>query len=39
LHGVADLAQRFASEFDAGHVARLLGLWHDLGKFTPTFQE
>jgi CRISPR-associated endonuclease/helicase Cas3 len=39
LHGVADLAGRFASEFDTEHVAQLLGLWHDLGKFNPTFQE
>src|SRR5205807_1729655 len=39
LRSVADLSGRFASAFDASDLARFLGLWHDLGKFNPKFQE
>ncbi len=38
LIGVADLAQRFASAFDAGPWGRAAGLWHDLGKYSEAFQ-
>ncbi|MBI2422532.1 MAG: CRISPR-associated helicase Cas3' [Candidatus Hydrogenedentes bacterium] len=37
--GVAHLAKGFAAKFDAGPAGRLLGLWHDLGKYHPLFQE
>lgn len=39
LRGTADLAASFASAFDATEAAWYLGLWHDLGKFNPRFQE
>ncbi len=35
----AALASRFAENIRGGEVARLLGLWHDLGKFRPAFQK
>ncbi|MCC7221851.1 MAG: CRISPR-associated endonuclease Cas3'' [Candidatus Contendobacter sp.] len=38
LHGVATLAETFATAFDAGDWAKLAGLWHDLGKYRPAFQ-
>ena len=38
LRGVAMLAQVFAAAFDAGDWGRLAGLWHDLGKYRPSFQ-
>lgn len=37
--GVAKRAEDFAAKFDAGAYGRLLGLWHDLGKYHPAFQE
>ena len=39
LRTTSDLAAVFAEPFDAGEMARLLGLWHDLGKFHPRFQQ
>ncbi|MFW6206809.1 MAG: CRISPR-associated endonuclease Cas3'' [Gemmatimonadota bacterium] len=39
LRSVAEIAERFASEFEAGALGRYAGLWHDLGKFHPDFQE
>jgi CRISPR-associated endonuclease/helicase Cas3 len=39
LHGVADRAEAFAHAFGAGDLARAAGLYHDLGKFHPDFQE
>ena len=38
LRGVAALARAFAEPFGAGHLAELLGLWHDIGKSSPAFQ-
>ena len=36
---VGQLAEEFASAFDAGPTARLLGLLHDVGKALPDFQD
>lgn len=38
LRGVADLCRAFASSFGAGDLGWYIGLWHDIGKFDPTFQ-
>lgn len=38
LHAVAEGAARFAAAFGAAEIARLAGLWHDLGKYAPAFQ-
>jgi len=37
LLGVAARAAHFAECFGAAEWARLAGLWHDLGKFRPSF--
>lgn len=39
LKNVAELAKGFAEEFGAGEWGYLAGLWHDLGKYSPPFQE
>jgi CRISPR-associated endonuclease/helicase Cas3 len=39
LTGVAELAAGFAEPFGATEWARLVGIWHDLGKFSERFQE
>ena len=39
LKEVAEISQKFADKFRAGNLACYAGLWHDLGKFHPTFQE
>lgn len=39
LWSVAELAGNFAGSFDGDEWARLAGLWHDLGKFRPAFQQ
>lgn len=39
LEGVAELAEKFASSFGAQEFAKLAGLWHDLGKYKPDFQD
>ncbi|MFZ5877177.1 MAG: CRISPR-associated helicase Cas3' [Nitrospirota bacterium] len=38
LLGVSQLAKGFASDFGYGDMARLAGLWHDLGKYSSAFQ-
>lgn len=35
---VASKASTYAKEFNASEIAYLLGLWHDLGKLNPEFQ-
>ena len=39
LEAVAQMARDFASPFGGGEVAYYCGLWHDLGKFNPVFQQ
>ena len=39
VHGVAALAEQFAAVFGNGDWGRLAGLWHDLGKYQPGFQD
>lgn len=39
LTATARLSSQFASKFGNEDWARLLGLWHDLGKYRPAFQE
>ena len=39
LQAVADLAAQFAQPLGASGLARALGLWHDLGKAHPAFQD
>lgn len=39
LAGVARLSEEFANTFGAARFGHLLGLWHDLGKYHPKFQE
>ncbi|MCF6154244.1 MAG: CRISPR-associated helicase Cas3' [Candidatus Brocadia sp.] len=39
LNEVASLAKIFADKFGAGDLAYWAGLWHDVGKFHPAFQE
>ena len=39
LTGVADLAGRFAAAFGEEAMGRLLGLYHDIGKYSREFQE
>ncbi|OIP28581.1 MAG: CRISPR-associated helicase/endonuclease Cas3 [Deltaproteobacteria bacterium CG12_big_fil_rev_8_21_14_0_65_43_10] len=39
LRDVAEIAQGFADKFCAGNLAYWIGLWHDLGKCNPKFQE
>ena len=39
LTGTAKKAAEMAAEFGAGQWAYLGGLWHDLGKFAPEFQQ
>ncbi len=38
LQATADLAAQFAKEMQSEEWARLAGLWHDLGKYQPAFQ-
>ena len=38
LKGVAGRASEFAAAFGSGEWGRLAGLWHDLGKYQPAFQ-
>lgn len=37
--GTAAFAEEMASVFDAGAWAKLCGLWHDIGKYSPKFQQ
>jgi CRISPR-associated endonuclease/helicase Cas3 len=39
LHKVAQLAEKFANKFNAGKLGHYAGLWHDLGKYNPDFQQ
>jgi CRISPR-associated endonuclease/helicase Cas3 len=39
LEGVANCAKQFADKFHAGDLAYWIGLWHDLGKSNPEFQD
>jgi CRISPR-associated helicase Cas3/CRISPR-associated endonuclease Cas3-HD len=39
LTNVAELARHFAEPFGAGDWAYAAGLWHDIGKYSPEFQE
>lgn len=39
LQSVANLAADFAAPMHASELARFVGLWHDLGKFHPDFQQ
>ena len=38
LTGVAELAERFAAAFGEAALGRLLGLYHDIGKYSQEFQ-
>jgi len=38
LRNVGELARDFAKDFKAGNWAYLAGLWHDLGKYSESFQ-
>ena len=38
LTGVAELSGRFAAAFGEEAVGRLLGMYHDIGKYSPDFQ-
>ncbi len=37
LKNVAEMARDFAEAFGAGEWGYLAGLWHDLGKCSPSF--
>lgn len=39
LSGTAELAAQFAAAFHSAEWGKLLGLWHDLGKYSGEFQE
>lgn len=39
LEGVARRATVFADKFGNGDWSRIAGLWHDLGKYNPEWQE
>jgi CRISPR-associated endonuclease/helicase Cas3 len=39
LKGTAVLAEKFSNKFNNCNWGRLLGLWHDLGKYSNEFQE
>jgi|AntAceMinimDraft_9_1070365.scaffolds.fasta_scaffold02031_2 CRISPR-associated endonuclease/helicase Cas3 len=38
LENVAELSGRFAGEFGSAGWGYLAGLWHDIGKYSPSFQ-
>lgn len=39
LSNVANLARTYAAKFQAGELGYYAGLWHDLGKYNPKFQD
>ena len=39
LKNVAEMACSFAEAFGAGHWGYLIGLWHDVGKYSEDFQK
>jgi CRISPR-associated helicase Cas3/CRISPR-associated endonuclease Cas3-HD len=39
LREVAKLAEKFSNKFGTDSIGYLIGLWHDLGKYKPEFQE
>ncbi len=39
LRNVAERSRAFAEAFGAGSWGYLAGLWHDLGKYLPSFQD
>lgn len=39
LRSVADLTASFARKLGAEELGRHIGLWHDVGKFSPAFQQ
>jgi CRISPR-associated endonuclease/helicase Cas3 len=39
LEGVGNLASRFSDEFSNSEWGRSIGLWHDVGKYSETFQK
>ncbi|MEX2310230.1 MAG: CRISPR-associated helicase Cas3' [Pirellulales bacterium] len=39
LQAVSDLAGKFAEKFGAAEWGRVAGLWHDVGKYRPEFQQ
>jgi CRISPR-associated endonuclease/helicase Cas3 len=39
LRSVAELSKQFAAVFGGGDAAYSAGIWHDVGKFAPAFQE
>lgn len=39
LEGTAEIASKFAAEFNNSGWGKLLGLWHDIGKYSDEFQE
>src|SRR3712207_3999288 len=39
LRGVAALAAEFAEPLGAAELGHFIGLWHDLGKFDPAWQQ
>lgn len=39
LRNVAELSGKFAKEFGSGEWGYLAGLWHDLGKYSASFQK
>jgi CRISPR-associated endonuclease/helicase Cas3 len=38
LHGVADLSQQYAQKIGQGYCGELLGILHDIGKYSDEFQ-
>lgn len=39
LQAVAQLAADYATDFQSNEWAYVAGLWHDLGKYNPAFQD
>jgi CRISPR-associated endonuclease/helicase Cas3 len=39
LQDVSELAKKFAIRLGAGELGHYAGLWHDLGKYNPAFQD